>query len=62
MTAKAALINFSAIDIATIVARLENMLDDNREKINILLAQHVDAIPSWETLAQPMEDMNDRFS
>lgn len=55
------LIDFTAIDTAKIVAQLDTLLTENRAAIAILLQQHETQIPTWASLAQPIEELNDRL-
>jgi oligopeptidase A len=56
-------IEFSSIDVSTIVPRLEALINENRQKIAALLEAHKEKNirPTWVSLAQPIEDMNDRL-
>jgi len=51
--------DFSTLDVSNLVEELTTILDGNRLKIAELLEQHESLIPGWDSLARPMEDMND---
>ncbi len=51
--------SFSAIDPAQIRPNLQALLEDNRRKISELVVQ---TRASWDSLAQPMDDMSDRLN
>ncbi len=48
---------FNHIDTDTYVARLDTLLQDNLHKIDAILAKN--STVSWESLIQPLEDMED---
>jgi oligopeptidase A len=51
--------SFSAVDTTIIVKELLQLLQDNRQKLEQLLAQT--AAPTWENLLDPLEDLEDRL-
>ncbi|MDT8893026.1 oligopeptidase A [Halomonas sp. I1] len=53
---------FAEIKPEHVVPAIETLLAENREAIDTLVAQAEHAPPTWETLAAPLEALNDRLS
>ncbi|QJQ96814.1 MULTISPECIES: oligopeptidase A [Halomonadaceae] len=53
---------FSAIQPEHVVPAIERLLDENRTAIERLAERAGQGSPSWETLAAPLEALNDRLS
>jgi oligopeptidase A len=53
---------FAEIEAAQVVPAIEELLADNRQAVDALVAQAQQQPPTWESLAAPLEALNDRLS
>src|SRR5690554_5682456 len=53
---------FDEIRPEHVVPAIEQLLDDNRSAIEALVAQAEQETPSWQSLAAPLEALNDRLA
>ncbi|WP_192035543.1 oligopeptidase A [Halomonas sp. YLGW01] len=62
LLAPQALPPFAEIQPEQVVPAIEQLLDENRAAIEALVAKAEQDTPTWESLAEPLEALNDRLS